>query len=262
MSALLCIGEGMLELRKAGEHHIPYGYAGDTLNAAIYAKRVHPEVQVGYLTGIGSDPYSQGFVDYCQHESIEVDLLLSSETANLGIYSIATDEAGERSFYYWRKGSAATQFVELFKEFQKHNRIDTPEMVFFSGLTLGILSDESKSGFLDMLREYKELGSQIAFDPNYRPKMWQDKQHAIEWLDKAYAISDIILPGLDEHTELYGHTTPNQVLDYIAQFGFEELVIKCGDDGVVTFDVEHKKAHIPFNPAPKQVDSTAAGDSF
>jgi 2-dehydro-3-deoxygluconokinase len=262
MTSLLCIGEGMLELRKAAEQHIPYGYAGDTLNAAIYAKRFNAELSVGFLTGIGLDPYSQGFIDYCQKEGIQTDLFLPSKTANLGIYSIDLDDAGERSFYYWRKGSAATQLVSLMAAHLQSNPLTSPNTVFFSGLTMGILAEQDKGGLFDLLQQFKQQGSKIAFDPNYRHKMWTDKQHAIHWLEKAYAISDVILPGLDEHQELFGHNSAEDIVSYMQPFGFDELIIKCGDEGVKTFDSNNNQQHIPFNPAPIQVDSTAAGDSF
>lgn len=262
MALLLCIGEGMLELRGAGGDKMPYGYAGDTLNAAIYAQRFNDDIQVEYLTGVGNDPYSQGFVDYCQQEELETQLILTSQTANLGIYAIDTDDNGERSFYYWRKDSAATQMVYLYEQYQKSNRVDTPEFVYFSGLSLGILDDENKAGLLNIVSEFKEAGSTVAFDPNYRPKLWRDKEHAIEWINRAYELSDIIFPGLDDHKFLFGHHDASDIVDYIKPFGFDELVLKCQSDGVITYDVEGRVYQIPFNPAPIQIDTTAAGDSF
>jgi 2-dehydro-3-deoxygluconokinase len=261
MTTLLCIGEGMLELRNAGTQQLSFGFAGDTLNAAIYAKRFASALEVSYLTAVGKDPYSQQFSDFCHLESLNTDLLLSSNSANLGIYAIDTDDKGERYFYYWRKDSAATQVMELLERYRQTQTIAHYDLVFFSGLSMAILSDENKHKLLALLKYFKQQGSCIAFDPNYRPRMWQDKSHAIKWLQAAYAISDVILPGLDEHQELFGHNSAQDVADFVQTFGFDELIVKCGQDGVRSFSPS-QQFHLPFNPAPQQVDSTAAGDSF
>ncbi|MEG3768263.1 sugar kinase [Alteromonas sp. 14N.309.X.WAT.G.H12] len=262
MTSLLCIGEGMLELRPQQARQFKCGYAGDTLNAAIYAKRINPDLTVSFLTGIGQDPYSADFITFCQQESLNTKLLLTSKTANLGIYAIATDDAGERSFYYWRKGSAATQLMNLIDEYGGKEAIDVPSMVFFSGLALGFLSDGDKPRLLQLIEYFKDKGSQIAFDPNYRPMLWKSPAHTIEWLNFAYEVSDLILPGLDEHQVLFGHQTAEEVAEYMSRFEFDELIIKCGDEGVKGYDKTGLVHHQPFNPAPTQIDSTAAGDSF
>ncbi|KXI28832.1 hypothetical protein AX660_11565 [Paraglaciecola hydrolytica] len=257
----------MLELRqgadgKSSAGRLNSGFAGDTLNAAIYAKRVNPELEVSFLSGIGKDPYSQGFVEFCQQEFLNTELLLRSKTANLGIYAIDVDDKGERSFYYWRKDSAATQVIQLVNEYWINHELHAPTMVFFSGLSLGILSDDDKQSLLNLIQYFKTQGSQVAFDPNYRARMWSSKAHTVTWLTKAYVLSDVILPGLDEHQALFGHNSAQDVADYMQSLGNKELIVKCGLDGVLAFEPYGQVHHQAFNPAPVQVDSTAAGDSF
>ena len=54
------IGECMVELtlprEEGGASRV--GFAGDTLNAAIYLKRSAPELEVAYVTALGTDPLS------------------------------------------------------------------------------------------------------------------------------------------------------------------------------------------------------------
>ena len=52
------IGEGMLELSRAGEGSGGWrlGYGGDTLNTAIHLARMGMEVS--YVTALGADPFS------------------------------------------------------------------------------------------------------------------------------------------------------------------------------------------------------------
>ncbi|MEI8619186.1 hypothetical protein P4S63_25420 [Pseudoalteromonas sp. B193] len=49
------------------------------------------------------------------------------------------------------------------------------DWVFLVSISLAILDDESKQALLDLLASLKRQGCTIAFDPNYRARMWQSK---------------------------------------------------------------------------------------
>ncbi|WP_016953862.1 sugar kinase [Catenovulum agarivorans] len=262
MNRLLVVGEGMVEFKYAADGNLIQKFAGDTLNAGIYAKRWSPATDVSYFSALGSDIFSQKMRDYLAHEQITTQAVLQSSNANIGIYAIQTDENGERSFTYWRKESAATQMVDLLLASGGAAQLPTADIVFFSGISLAILTDANKSKLLEILQQVQAQGCKIAFDPNYRPRMWRDQQHAMEWIEKAYQLADIALPGLDEHQDLFSHNTVDAVKNYLLQLGTNEFVIKAGIQGVYGYSAAEDDCHVPFNPAPNQLDSTAAGDSF
>lgn len=261
MVNLLALGEGMLELKFDQQGQLVHKFAGDTLNAAIYAKRWSNMLTVQFFSAIGQDTFSNSMVDYLTSENINTKSLLRSLNNNIGIYAIETDEHGERSFNYWRKDSAATQMMKMLKVTGGAEALPAAEIIFFSGISLVILSDDDKEYLFDVIQTMKQNGSKIAFDPNYRAKMWRDEEHAIEWFTKAFQISDIVLPGLDEQQDLFNQKTVEDVKTFMFDLGVKELVIKAGKDGVYGFN-DNYNCHIPFNPAPQQIDSTAAGDSF
>ncbi|KMT63826.1 sugar kinase [Catenovulum maritimum] len=261
MGSLLALGEGMVELKLDETGQLIQKFAGDTLNAAIYAKRWAPSLDVYFYSALGKDMFSEQMHHYLESESLKTDCILTSPDANIGIYAIQTDDTGERSFTYWRKESAATQMIQLLQDDGGSKRLVQADCVFFSGISLAILSESDKEQLLTVLAELKEQGCKIAFDPNYRARMWRDEAHAKEWMSKAYLLADIVLPGLDEHEDLFGHTSIQDVVDFMQQHEVAEYVIKAGKDGVYAYNQE-TNCHIEFNPAPTQVDSTAAGDSF
>lgn len=261
MKSLLVIGECMLELKLATHKHLAYSYAGDTYNAAVYAKRAAPSLEVSYMSAIGTDLFSKGMLEAFAGESINTDWVMQSPSASIGLYAISTDDKGERSFTYWRKQSAATQVMSLLNE-QALIAAPKSDIIYFSGISLAILSDVDKQKLLDCIVELRANGAQVAFDPNYRPHMWDGKQHAKMWIERAYSMSDIVLPGLDEHRALYGHATLQELKSFLAPFSIAETIIKCDTDGVYVFNNNNEQFHLPFVPAPTQVDSTAAGDSF
>ena len=44
----------------------------------------------------------------------------------------------------------------------------------------------------------------IAFDSNYRPRLWEDRRIAREAIAHMWALADIALPGLDDEQALFG----------------------------------------------------------
>lgn len=256
----LAIGECMVELIQLDKKTCQVGFAGDTLNSLIYAKRWLPEVTCSFFSAVGNDHFSQQMLDFFKVNDIDTSAVFRSNSKNAGIYSIVTDECGERSFDYWRDQSAAKSMMCLFHTNKPD--LDAVDMLYFSGIALGILSDGDKDELLAMLKRYRQQGKIIAFDPNYRPSMWSDVAHARYWFDKAYRVADIALPGVDDHLAIYDHRTTEQVVAYLNNLGCKEFVLKASKAGMFGYQSGMLVHRQFFNPAPKQVDSTAAGDSF
>ncbi|TMN71591.1 sugar kinase [Pseudoalteromonas sp. S1727] len=262
MSTLLAIGECMVELVPKGVSECQQSFAGDTYNALVYAKRFAEELNCELFSAVGEDILSINMLKKWQQEGIGSKQVIKTPDHNVGIYAISTDQHGERSFDYWRNQSAAKHMMELYAKQPFDFGLGKNDWVFFSGISLAILEDDSKQQLVDLLTKLKAQGGIIAFDPNYRARMWQSKAHAIKWLERAYQISDVVLPGLDDHYTLFGHTDANDIVDYCQQFAIDEVVIKAGSKGMQVFCQNTLSAQCAFHPAPQQVDSTAAGDSF
>ncbi|WP_245825398.1 sugar kinase [Pseudocolwellia agarivorans] len=257
---MLIIGECMLELRTDNNNCLVKSFAGDTYNTAVYAKRYFPEANIQYLSSVGKDGFSEEMLKVWKSEGIDSDFVKISQDKPIGIYSITTDDEGERSFSYWRDGSAATQLMQLVDV--KQLTESSFDFVYLSGITLAIFSDEDKHKLMSLIDLLKSKGAKIVFDPNYRPRMWNSKEHAIHWLEEIYSRSDLVLPGLEDHSDLLDQNDRESVISYMKKFNVNEQVIKCGKDGVYAYDEANKEYHLPFTPAAKQIDSTAAGDSF
>lgn len=262
MSTLLAIGECMVELVPSGVGQCKQSFAGDTYNALVYAKRFENTLNCELFTAVGCDVLSSNMLKALQQEDISTKNVITTPNYNVGIYAISTDSQGERSFDYWRNQSAAKHMMELYAEASFDLGLRKSDWVFFSGISIGILDDSSKHRLLSLLADLQKQGCTIAFDPNYRARMWKSKAHAIEWLERAYAISNVVLPGLEEHQVLFGHQTCHEIVQYCAQFDIEEIVIKAGKAGMYVYCQQELKGSHAFTPAAKQVDSTAAGDSF
>lgn len=259
MVDVVCLGEAMVELSLGAgpDGGAAVGFAGDTLNTAIYLKRAAPELRVSYATQLGQDPLSDQMVAMIESEGIETDLIPRHANRLPGLYAISTDDQGERSFYYWRDRSAA---VKCWPKGPCHWTSSTPQgLVYLSAITLAILPEQHRQALLDWLSDFRAGGGQFAFDSNYRPRLWPSQQIAQKWISAFWRQCDIPLPSVDDEMELFDDPSEDAVLERLRSYGLTKGALKRGHLGPVSISGAQGG---PFPPAPKVVDSTAAGDSF
>ena len=256
---LLAIGEVMAEIRTAGDDGFALGFAGDTYNTAVYAAReIGVPGAVAYLTRVGSEPLSAALMERAAGEGIDTTHVAVDPDRNIGIYSVSTDAHGERSFHYWRADSAARR---LFAVEETALFMPGAEIIYLSGLTLAILAPAARHRLVEALAARRAAGTRIAFDSNYRPKLWEDAAAARAAMQALWEVTDIALPSIDDEMELFGDSGEAAVIDRFAERSWEGIAIKRGIRGPVSPHLD-AAAHPDFPPADRVVDTTAAGDSF
>ena len=249
----------MLELRQDGDAY-QLGYGGDVFNTAVYAAR--SRVPVSFLTATGQDAYSEYLIQAWQSHQINTSLVRQFDDATPALYAINLDANGERSFTYWRDASPVKRWLEpgeYVDQLQTH--LKNFNCLYFSGITLAILPERYREKLIKLLGTYRQQSGLVAFDTNYRPKLWQDSSEAKLWLDKAYAVADIALPSIDDERLLRDiNMTVKQLISHISELGCGEVVVKQGEEGVFSRAAGHDQ-HYAIEPV-KAVDTTAAGDAF
>ena len=99
----------MIELSGVSESGAKIGVAGDTYNTAVYLSRAG--INARYVTALGDDPFSQRIISAMQQEHVDTTSILEIPGGSPGLYAIDVDDAGERSFTYWRSTSAVRSFL-------------------------------------------------------------------------------------------------------------------------------------------------------
>ena len=253
------IGECMAELKEL-DGQLSEGFAGDTYNSAVYLKRTFNQHETFYISSVGSDPLSDQMVAGVEEENISTRFLKRDTEKHIGLYRIYTDDEGERSFIYWRSDSAAKRMMSMFDATDIAS-MTALDMVLFSGIALAILNEDDLAQYWMLLSKLKASGTKLVFDMNHRPSLWRDNEAAKALYAKAFELADVVLPGLEDFNFLYGFETIDEVISYLEQFTFDEIIIKNGSDPV-TVIAEGNRMTIPLTPATKVVDTTSAGDAF
>lgn len=257
MLDLLCIGEAMAELRRDQSGGFAVGFAGDTYNTAVYAQRaLGAEGAVGFMSRIGLDPLSAGLRRAAEAENLDTRALSSDPGRNIGVYSVATDEAGERSFHYWRDQSAARS---LFQDPADLSLIPPARVLYLSGISMAILSPQARDRLIEHLAGLKGE-CKIAYDSNYRPKLWEDKTSARAITERMWDLADLAFPSLDDEMALFDETSEDTVIRRFERGNFSRCTIKRAHRGPLSLTLEGPPPR--FAAARKVIDTTAAGDSF
>ena len=249
-----CIGEAMIELSIL-DHKTNLAVAGDTLNTAVYLKRSAPQIDVDYITRLGSDPFSAQITAFIKDQNLGTAAIEISEDRHPGLYAITTSGDGERSFTYWRSHSAAKQ---LFQSSSGPNFecLDSYDALYLSGITLAILPDGMCTALLGYLRQ---SGQTLAFDSNYRPVLWTSPSKARDVMQQFWQRADIALPSIDDEMLLWDQSE-KEIIDRFSAMD-RDGALKRGAAGPLSLS-PIDQATLSFAPSPKVVDTTAAGDSF
>ena len=265
MKQIYFLGECMVELRSIEEGADAQGtmaqsFAGDVYNSAVYLKRSYPEIQTSMVTAIGKDTLSSQMLARFEKEHLGTRFVFRHPEKAPGMYLIETDSEGERSFTYWRNDAAARKVMDFVDDDVCWD-LSAGNMFFFSGISLAVIEPEARNMFWVKVASLANTGVKLVFDPNYRPRLWSSPEEAKEQFDRAFQLSQVVLPGLEDLTQLYGIESVGEAMNFLKQFQMEEIVVKNGADSVLTWHEGVQTEH-QITPVAKVVDTTSAGDAF
>jgi 2-dehydro-3-deoxygluconokinase len=256
---IACIGECMIELNQIDlvQGAARLGFAGDTMNTAVYLSRLGCDVS--YITNLGTDAFSTHMLYRFAAEGIDCDLIGRLDDHLPGLYAIETDPNGERSFRYWRESSAArTLFSGVGAGFADLEKFD---VIYLSGITLAILPPPVRAGLIRTAKALKQAGKKLVFDTNHRPRLWPDAATARNSFDAMWAATSLALPSYDDEERLYPGLSPHEVINRIAGLGPDEVVLKNGASGpLIRFAGTNVQTNMA--EAAQVLDTSGAGDSF
>lgn len=265
---LIGIGECMVEFHAAEPlataTRLQRAYGGDVLNALVANQRLGG--RTGFITRVGDDPFGIGLLAAWRSEGVDTTHAIEHPGDN-GMYFISVAPDGERAFTYRRHGTPASQ---MGPEDIDPAYIGSTHWLLLSGITQA-LSPRTREATLAAARIASSAGVRIAYDPNYRPRLWAmhgglaaaraafvEIAPFVEWLLPSHP-ADAALLGDDEVVAEDiegGFTVAARFADYAPN-----IALKCGADGCILANPGASR-HIPGVKAAKVVDTTGAGDCW
>lgn len=253
---VVCLGECMLELQGEAFGTMRQTFGGDTLNTAVYLARCGgAALDVHYATGLGDDALSAALMQRWADEGLQLDLVRRIAGRMPGLYLIETDANGERRFSYWRDTSAAKAYFDT-EQTPLEARASEWDVLYLSGISLAILPPQARERLFALMARLRERGAIVAFDSNYRPRLWPQPALAREAFQRAFELSTLAFVSLDDHHALFGSGDDGN------QLSTPELVTKEGQQPTRVRTAGNGWQTIATETVPQVVDTTAAGDSF
>ncbi|WP_421858415.1 sugar kinase [Oricola sp.] len=260
MTRIVSIGECMIELHGREADIWRQGFAGDTLNALWYMRALlDGDVACDYVSAFGEDPFSAEQIAFLNTNGIGTahSAIVSGRVP--GLYAVSLDDHGERSFTYWRNASAARELARDPESLRRS--LDGASLVYFSGITLAILDPQSRQTLLAAIANARDNNAAVAFDPNYRPRLWPDTDTARSAIAEGYRAASIALPTFEDENALFGDNAPDTTVERVLASGPGEIVVKDGSGSALICHGGDIEAIAPPKTI-EPVDTTGAGDSF
>jgi 2-dehydro-3-deoxygluconokinase len=259
--AIAALGECMLELQGQAFGGMRQSFGGDTLNTAVYLARCGGAgLRVHYATALGDDSLSDSLMERWAAEGVLTDLVQRLPGRLPGLYMIELDEGGERRFHYWRGQAAARAYFDAATTALEEGA-DALNALYLSGISLAILPDAGRERVIELMARMRARGALVAFDNNFRPRLWASAAEARHWYGRALAASTLALITADDHQALYGLANLDDAVVAAQALPVAEIAIKrgalptrVGRHGAWTDVATEAVQHV--------VDTTAAGDSF
>ena len=254
---VVCFGECMLEVKIEQYPKARFSYGGDAYNSAYYLALQGNNVY--FMTSVGSDESRQRLLQQWQQDGVKTDFVHVSKQKKMGLYCIETDSSGERSFSYWRDNSAPRYFFLEADTKQLLAQFNRGDWFYFSRISLAVLKEQSRAGFIRFIKTLQQQGVHLAFDNNYRAELWESQAQACEYLDQVLSLIHVYLPSVADEMALRD-ATQQSVLTQLSSLKIDEVVVKNGADSCHLYT---SSGHYCFQfETVVAIDSTAAGDSF
>jgi 2-dehydro-3-deoxygluconokinase len=255
VTQVLCIGDMMVELSQA-KGALQRGFGGDTFNTAYYSARLGQKT--AYLTAFGDDPWSAEARHALQDAGIDASACPVARGRTIGLYAIHTAADGERSFTYWRDAAPSRDLFGAFFGAQVEQAIMAARLIYLSGVTLWLYDSDGLARLFSQLAAARAKGAQVAFDGNFRPRLWPDPDVARNVYSQMLRLTDICLATAEDEALLWADPAPAASHRRLTGLGIGDVVLKCGPKGALIAPDQM----IAAQPDPAPVDTTAAGDSF
>jgi 2-dehydro-3-deoxygluconokinase len=244
----VCVGEVLIELARGADGRFALSCGGDTFNTAVYLARAG--LDVAFATALGDDPYSDSIVALTSAEGVSSKLIFRVPGKLPTLCLVEAGQHGERVVRYWGEDAPARDLFERPDWMLVAQEMVAARLIYFSGITLSLYSNNGVGRFLALLEAARQQGAKVAFDGNFRPRGWKgDLSRTRAVFMEALKRVDIALPTFDDEAVLWGDPSPETTVARLQAFGIGEIVVKNGPNSALSRSPKSWCRSIPPRPA-------------
>ncbi|WP_049923357.1 carbohydrate kinase family protein [Halopiger djelfimassiliensis] len=223
-----------------------------------------------FWTRVGDDPFGH----YLERQLVDYGLpdrfIERDPVAKTTLAFVTHDDAGERTFTFYRDGTADTRL--------EPGRIDDAtlevlEWVHLGGVTLA--TGSARAATMDLLERASDAGCTVSFDPNHRPELWHDDGTFVEVVRGVFPHIDVCKATVGELERLgFDGETPSALARAAIEHGPQVCFVTRGSEGALAVAEPSSPWTGPDDSSSDPivaefggydvdaVDTTGAGDAF
>ncbi len=209
-----------------------------------------------FVGKLGNDLFGRQLTQTLVQLGIGTRGLVYDDQVRTTLAFVQNDEAGERSFAFYRNPGADMML--------RQGEIDLAlvgEARIFHFGTISMTHDGVRQATRFAAQYAKERGKLISFDPNIRLMLWDDLNEAHRQMEYGCQMCDVLKIAEDELKLLTGSADwETSAPALLKENGMSMLLLTLGKEGSVAFTKDYT-VRVPGYTV-RAVDTTGAGDSF
>jgi fructokinase len=209
-----------------------------------------------YFSGmLGQDMFGEFLYHALKSEGVKTDYMRFTSNAKTALAFVSLDNDGDRSFEFYRDGSADLQFSP--SDFDDSWFADSAIFHFCSNtLTEHSIRQTTAYG----VKQAKLNHNIVSFDINLRLNLWDKNATPREHILPLLKQCDIIKASKEELLYLADEHTPEQFIQQTLENGCQWFIVTDSSNPVYWYTRHGSQTYKPKKIT--MVDATAAGDAF
>ena len=214
-------------------------------------------LKTAFLAKAGGDFIGNWLKGVLDEVGIDTAGMILDPSKNTTIAMVSLDEAGNRSFSFYRIGCAD---VSLTKEELRLDLIEQSRIFHFG--TLSSTYEGVREATRHAIELAKEAGCIITFDPNLRPPLWKSLDDARAEIEYGMSKCDVLKISDNEVEFMCGTTDYDKGAAMIQEkYNIPLILITLGKDGSRAYYKNMRVEAAPFLQE-NTIETTGAGDTF
>lgn len=233
---------------------------GAPCNVAVMAAKMGSKAKV--FSKVGNDLFGKTLKKTLEKEGVDVSFLKEDALRPTTLAFVHLEDNGERHFSFYRTETADVSLTQ--------SEMDNQALVGGKILAFGSVAFSKsplRETLLSVMALYKEHGKLLAYDPNYRPLLWDSEAEAKYWMTEGLKSAHVLKVSEEEALFLSGEKTLEEAILWFYTFGIELVTITLGAEGALVGvhpkrGLGEKPRHFKGMNVSGVKDTTGAGDAF
>ena len=215
--------------------------------------------KVGFIGKVGDDMFGRMLKKRTEAQNIDMSGLEFDKEIHTTLAFVEKKENGDRDFSFYRNPGADIMINK--NDIDKHKDLIQNSKIFIFE-NLSFTDQPARDATIEAIKIAKESNCIIAFDPNYRPPLWNSEKDAKEWMEYGLKHCDILKISDNEIEFLTGEKDYHKgIQNIIEKFKIKLIFATYGPEGARAY-YNGEDIYVKAYVNPKTIETTGAGDTF